>query len=72
MNNAFGTALKYEAMTPEAYITYQKELNGDFLGSVIAGIYTKIKNGEFNIQSDFTEAAGRLHIGWDDYFNNLN
>lgn len=71
LNNAFGTVLKYEAMTQEAYLKYQKEANGEFLGTVIAGIYTKIRNDEFDVQSDYPAAAGREHIAWDDYFNNL-
>ena len=72
LNKAFDIALKYEAMTPEAYLQFQKETNGEFLGTVIAGIYTKIKNGEFDVLSDYSEAAGREHIGWDNYFNDLN
>ena len=68
LNIAFGTKLTYEEMTPEAYQNLQQELNGEFLGTVIAGIYTKIRNGEFNIQSDFEAVAGRKHIGWTEYF----
>ena len=71
MNNAFGTDLLYETMTPEAYLGFQQKANGDFLGKIIAGIYTKIRNGEFNIQSDFESAAGRSHLEWKNYFNTL-
>ena len=69
LNMAFGTRLVYEEMTTEAYLAFQQEVNGDFLGKVIAGIYTKIHNGEFNIQSDFKTAAGRSHLRWEDFFN---
>lgn len=69
---AFGTNLVYEEMSPAAYPEMQQKLNGEFLGTVIAGIYTKNRNGEFNIQSDFEAAAGRKHISWDAYFSTLN
>lgn len=71
LNMAFGTDLVYEEMSQEAYIEMQQKLNGEFLGTVIAGIYSKIRNGEFNIQSDFEAASGRKHISWDDYFHAL-
>jgi len=71
LNMAFGTRLVYEEMTNEAYLAFQQKVNGEFLGKVIAGIYTKIRNGEFNIQSDFKAAAGRSHLRWEDYFNTL-
>ena len=72
LNAAFGTSLVYEEMTPKAYLTFQQNVNGEFLGKVIAGIYIKIRNGEFNIQSDFEVAAGRKHLEWKDYFISLN
>jgi len=50
---------------------YQQKVNGEFLGKVIAGIYAKIRNGEFHISSDFAVAAGRAHLGWDNYFKAL-
>lgn len=71
LNDAFGTNLVYEAMSPEAYQSYQEKMNGEFLGKVIAGIYNKIRNGEFNVQSDFEVAAGRKHQEWKDYFNSI-
>jgi len=71
LNNAFGTNLVYEAMTPEAYLSFQQKVNGEFLGKIIAGIYTKIRNGEFNIRSDYEVAAGRKHMEWENYFNSL-
>jgi len=69
LNFTFNTNLSYEEMDPEEYLVYQKGLNGEFLGTVIAGIYSKIRDGEFDIKSDFEDAAGRKHISWDKYFN---
>lgn len=71
LNKLFNTKLAYEDLTPEAYLEFQQKANGEFLGKVIAGIYTKIRNGEFNIVSDFEKAAGRKHISWDMYFSSL-
>jgi len=69
LNMSFGTELLYEEISPEKYLQYQQRINGEFLGTIIAGIYTKIRNGEFNIKSDYKAASCREHIGWDEYFN---
>ena len=71
LNEAFGTDLVYEAMSPEAYQSFQEKTNGEFLGKIIAGIYTKIRNGEFHIQSNYEAAAGRRHLEWTAYFKSL-
>lgn len=71
LNLAFGTSLIYEDMTPEAYLEVQHLTNGEFLGSIIAGIYKKIRDGEFEIESQYQEAAGRDHLRWDVYFETL-
>ena len=71
LNNTFGSSLDYEEISPQAYLAFQKEVNGEFLGSIIAGIYTKIRNGEFDVPSHFKEAAGRAHQSWDEYFKSI-
>lgn len=71
LNSTFGSNLAYEEMTPEAYLALQKETNGEFLGAIIAGIYAKIRNGEFDVPSQFLAAAGRAHQTWEEYFNSL-
>jgi len=71
LNLAFGTDLFYETMEVEDYLEFQQKVNGEFLGTVIAGIYSKIRNGEFNVESDFEAAAGRKHICWDIFFENI-
>ncbi|MFC2151713.1 NAD(P)H-binding protein [Bacteroidota bacterium] len=60
-NKYFKTSLVYESLTPEEYLEFQQKVNGEFLGSVIAGIYKKIKNNEFYIESDFEKVTGRKH-----------
>jgi len=71
LNLAFGTTLSYELMTPKAYLELQQLTNGEFLGKIIAGIYEKILNGEFEIESQYREASGRNHMSWDSYFESL-
>ena len=67
----FGTNLIFENMTPDAYLELQRKINGEFLGPIIAGIYTKIRNGEFHLKSDYEKATGRKHISWREYFRNI-
>lgn len=71
LNRSFGTSLAYVPMTFEAY--RQERINelGDFLGTIIAGIYQGISLGKSNNPSDFLKAAGRPHQSWDDYFDHL-
>lgn len=71
MNQAFGTRLKYRQMSPEKYLEFQKEVNGEFLGTIVAGIYEKIRNGEFFMRSDYEAAAGRKHVEWGSYFEQI-
>jgi len=71
LNKAFDLNLNYETMEVEDYLKFQNEVNGEFLGTVIAGIYTKIRNGEFQIESDYEAAAGRKHVSWNNYFEKV-
>jgi NAD(P)H dehydrogenase (quinone) len=71
LNKAFGTTLHYESMSVEEYQKDRVAELGDFLGTIITGIYAGIRNGSFNVKSDFREATGRDHITWTDYFRNI-
>ena len=45
-------------------IDYKKERQvalGEFLGTIIAGIYEGIRNGANEVVSDYEKAAGRPH-----------
>ncbi|WP_216700262.1 hypothetical protein [[Leptolyngbya] sp. PCC 7376] len=44
---------------------------GDFLGTVIAGIYQGIREGKSNNPSHYREAAGREHMSWQTYFESI-
>jgi NAD(P)H dehydrogenase (quinone) len=72
INRAFGTNLIYQSMSIEDYIEQRKAELGEFLGTIIGGIYTGIRNGDAEIESNFKEAAGREHISWEKYFSGLS
>lgn len=68
LSDAFGVSLRYRAMDIEAYRADRVAELGEFMGSVIAGIYQGIRDGAYDVPSDFARAAGREHPRWDDYF----
>jgi NAD(P)H dehydrogenase (quinone) len=68
LNGAFGIQLRFEDMSVEDYRAERQAELGEFLGTVIAGIYEGIRNGAFDNPSNFEAAAGRTHIDWADYF----
>ena len=71
MNSAFGTDLTYTPMTVEAYRQERVAELGEFIGTVIAGIYQGIREGKANNISHYAEAAGREHESWTAYFAKL-
>ncbi len=71
LNMAFGTNLIYETMSLEDYKKERIAELGEFIGTIIAGIYQGIRSGAFDKPSDFKSAAGREHISWSDYFQQI-
>ncbi len=71
LNSAFGTDLIYTPMTVEEYRKERIAELGEFLGTVIAGIYQGIREGKADNPSHFFEAAGREHQTWQTYFANI-
>lgn len=71
LSRAFGTDLKYRVMSVEEYREDRIAELGEFLGSVISGIYEGIRNGASNNESHFVQAAGRDHQSWASYFDGL-
>lgn len=71
LNIAYGTNLVYEALSVEEYTKQRQAELGEFMGTIIAGIYSGIRNGSCNVKSDYKQATGREHIRWDDYFRSL-
>jgi len=71
LNSAFGTDLRYIPMTVEAYRKERIGELGEFIGTVIAGIYQGIREGKADNPSHFVEAAGREHVSWQTYFADI-
>ncbi|WP_261885726.1 SDR family oxidoreductase [Vibrio pomeroyi] len=71
MNGAFGTDLTFTSMSVEEYRLDRVAELGDFIGTVIAGIYQGILEGKSDNPSHFEQAAGRKHVSWQDYFSEL-
>jgi NAD(P)H dehydrogenase (quinone) len=63
INAVFNENLVYEPMSVEAYLRDRIQTHGEFLGTIIGGIYQGIREGVFDIASDFKQAAGRDHLG---------
>ena len=61
INQVFNTNLTYNSVSVEAYEKERKAELGDFIGTVITGIYNGIKIGANDVPSDFEKAAGRPH-----------
>lgn len=71
LNIAFGTDLTYTPMTVEEYREDRMAELGEFMGTIIAGIYQGIGEGKANNVSHFLEAAGREHESWKNYFTKI-
>ena len=71
LNSAFGTNLTYTPMSVEEYRKERVAELGEFLGTVISGIYQGIREGKADNPSHFSEAAGREHESWQAYFANI-
>ncbi|RCW92703.1 MULTISPECIES: SDR family oxidoreductase [Winogradskyella] len=61
INQVYGTKLVYNALSVAAYKADRIAELGEFLGTIIAGIYEGIKNGANDVPSDYERATGRAH-----------
>jgi len=61
INKVYQTNLKYHPVSVEAYATERKEELGDFMGTIITGIYEGIRIGVNDVTSDFEKVAQRAH-----------
>lgn len=62
INRVFNTNLTYTAISVKAFKKERQAVLGDFIGTIIAGIYEGIQKGLYNVCSDFEQAAGRVHV----------
>tara|TARA_R110002072_G_scaffold2447_1_gene20262 strand:- start:3528 stop:4382 length:855 start_codon:yes stop_codon:yes gene_type:complete len=61
INKVFDTKLVFNPVSEKDYLEERKAALGDFIGTVIGGIYQGIKEGANNVASDFEKATGRKH-----------
>ncbi|WP_179335485.1 SDR family oxidoreductase [Winogradskyella costae] len=61
INQVYDTKLVYNAVSVKAYKADRIAELGEFLGTIIAGIYEGIKNGANDVNSDYEKATGRAH-----------
>ena len=66
INKAFHVHLEYKSISVEAYRKERQAALGEFLGTVIGGIYEGIKTEKFAGESDFLEVARRSHKSIDE------
>lgn len=66
INKAYKLNLAYKSISVEEYITERQAALGEFIGTVIGGIYEGIRTGKFNGVSDFSELTKRSHKSIDE------
>ena len=69
LSYAFGTTLTYTSTSVEEFRQDRIDELGEFLGSIIAGIYQGIREGAFDNPSHYAEAAGKGHASWQEFFD---
>jgi NAD(P)H dehydrogenase (quinone) len=67
INLVYGSDLKFESMSVSAYRRDRTAAHGDEFGTIISGIYEGIRNGAFEIDSDYRSVTGREHISVAEY-----
>ncbi|GAB3666122.1 hypothetical protein GCM10028791_41930 [Echinicola sediminis] len=61
MNRVLTTSLKFKSISGKHYQEERKAELGEFLGSIIAGIYEGIKIALYDVGSNYQQVAGRPH-----------
>ncbi|WP_430814214.1 NAD(P)H-binding protein [Carboxylicivirga sp. RSCT41] len=61
INRHYNTNLAFKNISVDEYIANRQDALGDFLGTVIGGIYEGIRTGKFDGRSDFEKVASRSH-----------
>ncbi|SIS67903.1 NAD(P)H dehydrogenase (quinone) [Zobellia uliginosa] len=61
INEVYGLNLKFNSVSVAEYAAERKKALGDFMGTIIAGIYEGIRNGVNDVPSHYEMAAGRPH-----------
>ena len=62
INQVYHTRLSYQPISVAAYRKSRQAELGEFMGTIISGIYEGISQGLFAVPSDFEKATGRPHL----------
>ena len=68
LSDTYGVPLRYRALSVADYRAERIAVHGEFMGTVIAGIYQGIREGFYDLPSDYEKATGRAHQSWPDFF----
>ena len=71
LSRAYDAEIGYRSMGVEEYRRDRVDELGEFMGTVIAGIYEGIRNGDYDVAGDYEAVVGRPHQAWDNYFAGL-
>ncbi len=71
LGRAAGAEIGYRSMGVEEFRRDRVEELGEFMGTVIAGIYEGIREGAYDVPGDIEAVLGRPHQSWDDYIDGL-
>ncbi|WP_282037392.1 SDR family oxidoreductase [Saccharicrinis aurantiacus] len=66
INKNFDTNLVYKSISVTDYVNNRKEALGEFMGTVIGGIYEGIRTGKFDGISDYQKVTQRKHKSIDE------
>lgn len=66
INKNFGANLKYKSVPVEEFSKSRREELGEILGTIIGGIYESIRNGSFDVPSDYEKVAEKKHKSADE------
>lgn len=61
LNQHYDLNLVFRPVSIEEYLEDRTAAHGEFLGPIIAGIYQGIREGAFEVPSDFQKVTGRPH-----------
>jgi len=71
LSQTFEADISFRSMPVDDYRAQRVDELGEFIGTVIGGIYEGIRNGAMDNPSDYQVAAGRPHRTWPEYFESL-
>ena len=71
INTAYNINLNYKSISIEEYTKQRQLALGEFLGTIIGGIYEGIRTGKFDGKSDFLEVAKRTHKSLKEMINDF-